>query len=235
MLPVVFTTAQQNIYIVSRAGGCDPAPTGQFAHQCPLCRRADLAGAMPPSPNVAPSQLANPPLPTNTPRASRLARPRFNCPPARPPERPTPPPRQLAPHAPYPGARSTAGRPLARDWGTEHRLWRVVAWASGCRGGLPRGSPCQGPHRKIPRRPGTHTTQRSYSHPCSIPQPRTVGPRSLLHRLTDPIWGVKVQNAVKVARNCCGGRFLYGAGPCTTKTPYKVGHLFEELSDILGT
>ena len=25
---------------------------------------------------------------------------------------------------------------------------------------------------------------------------------------------------------------MYGGGPCTTKTPYKVGHLFEWLSDI---
>ena len=58
---------------------------------------------------------------------------------------------------------------------------------------------------------------------------------SSLHRLTDPIWGVKMQNAVEVARNCSGGQFLYGGGPCTAKSPYKVGHFFEKLSDILGT
>ena len=132
-----------------------------------------------------------------------------------------------------PSAHQQAPGPLAGAMsphpGTGGLRTACSAW---WRGGLPRGSPCQGPHRKIRRRPGTHITQRSYSHPSAIPQPQTVGPRSLLHRLTDPIRGVKVQNAVKVARNCCGGRFLYGGGPCTTKTPYKVGHLFEKLSDI---
>ena len=140
------------------------------------------------------------------------------------------------PTPPSPGPRSTAGRPSSRGWGKGDRRWRMVAWGPACRGFLPQGSPCQGPHRKIPRHPGVpHATQRSHSCGPSLPQPRTVGPGSLLHRLTDPIWGVKMQNAVEVARNCSGGQFLYGGGPCTTKTPYKVGHLFEKLSDILGT
>jgi hypothetical protein len=181
------------------------------------------------------------------PRASRLALGRplrapaspplhFTCPPPRPPVRPTPPPRQLAPHAPLPRAAKHRRPPLARGWGRGDRRWRMVTWGPACRGVVPRGSPCQGPHRKIPRHAGIpHATQRSHSCGPSLPQPRTVGPGSLLHRLTDPIWGVKIQNAVEVAGNCSGGQFLYGGGPCTTKTPYKVGHFFEKLSDIWGT
>ena len=52
---------------------------------------------------------------------------------------------------------------------------------------------------------------------------------------TDPIGRVKMHTTVKVARNCSGGQFLYGGGTCTTKTPYKVGHLSQPLSDFLGT
>ena len=140
------------------------------------------------------------------------------------------------PTPPFPGPRSPAGRPSPRGWGRGDRRWRTVTWGPACRGVVPRGSPCQGPHRNIPRHPGTpHATRRGHSCGPSLPQPRTVGPGSLLHRLTDPIWGVKMQNAVEVARNCSGGQFLYGGGPCTAKSPYKVGHFFEKLSDILGT
>jgi hypothetical protein len=247
------------IYISCSRGRLRPRTNWPICPPMPInAHRAPGRTSPAPPPPSAPSQPANQPAiaprPPNHarqytpghragvrtpsgPRASCLARPS-------PPQLSTGPPAGAAnspaaptgaPCPPSLGHEAPPAAPSPRDWGTEDRLWRVVAWAAGCRGVLPRGSPCQGPHRKIPRRPGTHTTQRSQGHGSSIPQPRTVGPRSLLHKLTDPIWGVKIQNAVKVARNCCGGQFLYGGGPCTTKTPYKVGHLFEKLSDILGT
>jgi len=157
-------------------------------------------------------------------------------PPPHPPVRPTPPPRQLAPHAPLPRAAKPRRPPLAPGLGEGGPPVAHGYVEPACRGVVPRGSPCQGPHRNIPRHPGTpHATRRGHSCGPSLPQPRTVGPGSLLHRLTDPIWGVKMQNAVQVAGNCSGGQFLYGGGPCTAKSPYKVGHFFEKLSDILGT
>ena len=179
------------------------------------------------------------------PRASRLALGRPLRAPASPPPHPLHLTRRCGqlprranwrPTPPFPGPRSPAGRPSPRGWGRGDRRWRTVTWGPACRGVVPRGSPCQGPHRNIPRHPGTpHATRRGHSCGPSLPQPRTVGPGSLLHRLTDPIWGVKMQNAVQVAGNCSGGQFLYGGGPCTAKSPYKVGHFFEKLSDILGT
>ena len=151
-----------------------------------------------------------------------------------------------APPSP-PSLPTGASRPP--PWGAKHRRHPRRPGARGpgtassaglrgnrrARGVLLRGSPCQGPRRKIPRRPGIpHPTQRSHYRGPSIPQPRTIGSGSLLHRLTDHIWGVKMQNAVQVARKCCGGHFLYGGGLCTTISPYKVGHLFRTFGDILG-
>lgn len=52
---------------------------------------------------------------------------------------------------------------------------------------------------------------------------------------TDPILVIKLHTTVKVARNCSGGQLLYGGGTCTVKSPYKVGHLGQTLSDFLGT
>ncbi|KAJ5453279.1 hypothetical protein N7530_012873 [Penicillium desertorum] len=175
--------------------------------------------------------------PVRAPRASRLAR-RLRLPSTSPALHPARRCGQLPrranwrPTPPFPGPRSTAGRPSpgAGGGGTAGGAWLRGDRRAG--GVVPRGSPCQGPHRKIPRHAGIpHATQRSHSCGPSLPQPRTVGPGSLLHRLTDPIWGVKIQNAVEVARNCSGA-ILYGGGPCTTKTPYKVGHFFEKLGDI---
>ncbi|KAJ5860024.1 hypothetical protein N7534_005301 [Penicillium rubens] len=62
--------------------------------------------------------------------------------------RPTPPSqgREAPPAAPRPGA-----------GGRGDRRWRTVTWGPACRGVVPRGSPCQGPHRNIPRHPGTPT------------------------------------------------------------------------------
>ena len=77
-----------------------------------------------------------------------------------------------------------------------------------------------------------HPTQRSHCGEPSIPQTRTARPGSLLHKPTDPIWDVGMQIAVDLARNCSGGQFLAGGGPCTTRTPYKVGHFLKKLGDI---
>ncbi len=211
-----------------------------------LANRPTTPTAPPPSaPKTPPSQLANKPTnahhashvgvvwsgpPSNAPargrpEASPRARHPLQLPLAPSPEGRTPPLRQLAPLAPHRGPEAPPLGASPRDWGTGDRLRGVVAWAPRRRDCLPRESPCQGPHRKIPRRHGTlHATQRSHSRGPSIPQPRTVGPGSLLHILTDHIWGGGIQKAVKLARNCCGGQFLYEGGPCTTKSPYKLGH-----------
>ncbi|CAI7641475.1 unnamed protein product [Penicillium viridicatum] len=174
------------------------------------CRRHAPPGMVPPS---GPRTLGL------APRASRSRRPASTV--HRPVRRSGQLPRR-ANWRPMPPALGRGAPPAAPSPGTGGPRTACSAWwrgGRGRRGGLPRGPPCQGPHRKIPRRRGTHITQRSYSHPSSIPQPQTVGPKSLLHRLTDPIWGLKVQNAVKVARNCCGGRFLYGDGPSGVGPP----------------
>ncbi|KAJ5837244.1 hypothetical protein N7534_012138 [Penicillium rubens] len=198
----------------------------------------------PPKPRLPkPREGAPAPCVHPAPRASRSAarfarRLRLHLTPSTSPAgaRQLPPPRQLAPHAPPSQGREAppaAPRPGAGGGGPPVAHGYV---GTGVPGVVPRGSPCQGPHRNIPRHPGTpHATRRGHSCGPSLPQPRTVGPGSLLHRLTDPIWGVKMQNAVQVAGNCSGGQFLYGGGPCTAKSPYKVGHFFEKLSDILGT
>ncbi|KAJ5181017.1 hypothetical protein N7449_012568 [Penicillium cf. viridicatum] len=185
MLPVVFTAAQQNIYIVPRVG-LRPLSTGQSAHQCPLLRNA-------PPPICPPSQLAN--LPTNAYQCppTRLgapcrrqnprdgapvwppASPLFNCPPARPPERPTPPPRQLAPHAPLPGARSPAGGPLAPGLGD----WGPPVVRGGVGGGGTGGSYCEG-------HPARATTVRSPAAPtltqhnaATVTDPQSLSPGPL--------------------------------------------------------
>jgi hypothetical protein len=90
--------------------------------------------------------------------------------------------------APDPGARVPpamlrAPLSLAPGSGAEDRPWRVGPWAAGCRGVLLRGSPCQGPRRKIPRRPGTHAGL----------------------RIRDCGW--------VVLRECRGGGGSYGGGP----------------------
>ncbi|KAJ5453248.1 hypothetical protein N7530_012969 [Penicillium desertorum] len=185
----------------------------------PLLKRKVPPPCVHPGPRASRAGFASPPLhlPSTPPAGAANS-------PAAPTGAPRPPSqgREAPPAAPRPGL---------GEGGTAGGAWLRGDRRAG--GVVPRGSPCQGPHRKIPRHAGIpHATQRSHSCGPSLPQPRTVGPGSLLHRLTDPIWGVKIQNAVEVARNCSGGQFLYGGGPCTTKTPYKVGHFFEKLGDI---
>jgi hypothetical protein len=213
---------------------CPPEPTAAppVTSPAPTPLHSDGPVSSPPSKPPAPgppSRWAN----WRIPEPAISAAPGCASPPL---HLPSTPPRQLAAHAPLLRAAKHRRPPLAPGPGRGARRGRMAAWGPACRGVVPRGPPCQGPHRKIPRHPGIpHATQRSHSCEPSLPQPRTVGPGSLLHRLTDPIWGVKIQTAVEVARNCSGGQFLYEGGPCTTKTPYKVGHFFERLSDILGT
>lgn len=103
---------------------CDPRAqaierTGELVKSlCPApCPRA--LSSDPPArggPSTAPSigspgPRASGKVPSG-PRASPL-----QLPSARRPRRPTPPPRQLAPHAPSPGPRSTTGSPSPRGWG----------------------------------------------------------------------------------------------------------------------
>ena len=190
---------------------------------------------LPPRPPRAPNHAPGPPLPASEPPAGwcpRLARaPRFARPlsstahrsgrrtgqlPRRANWRPTPPSASRA----LPGARSTAGRPLAPGTGGLGTACGACRRGRrGCRGVLLRGPSCQGPHRKIPRAAPTLTQPNAatVTHPQSLRPGPLVGPRSLLHRLTDPIWGVKMQYTVKVARNCCGGQFLYGVARARQK------------------
>ncbi|KAJ5860006.1 hypothetical protein N7534_005283 [Penicillium rubens] len=199
----------------------------------PLQSPGSLSPGKVPPPRACTPRLA----PRARPPASRAGFASTSPPPPHPPVRPTPlaaptgaprPPsqgREAPPAAPRPGAGGggTAG-------GARLRGDRRAG------GSYREGHPARAPTVTSPRHPGTpHATRRGHSCGPSLPQPRTVGPGSLLHRLTDPIWGVKMQNAVQVAGNCSGGQFLYGGGPCTAKSPYKVGHFFEKLSDILGT
>src|SRR5213595_2995423 len=122
----------------ARGGDCDPVPTGQFAHQCPPMPTVPLGGPrrrhLPPVP--PPNRLISPPLPpdpptmpANTPRgtvpASEPPRglvPRAPLPPStvhRPARRSGQLPRRAnwRPMPPLPGARSTAGGPLAPGLG----------------------------------------------------------------------------------------------------------------------
>ncbi|KAJ5181023.1 hypothetical protein N7449_000007 [Penicillium cf. viridicatum] len=101
--------------------------------------------------------------------------PLFNCPPARPPERPTPPPRQLAPHAPLPGARSPAGGPLAPGLGD----WGPPVVRGGVGGGGTGGSYCEG-------HPARATTVRSPAAPtltqhnaATVTDPQSLSPGPL--------------------------------------------------------
>ncbi|KAJ5860020.1 hypothetical protein N7534_005297 [Penicillium rubens] len=237
-------------YQSPREGGPLRPPTPSRSANWRICKiaisSAPVAGLHRPlqSPgSLSPGKVPPPRACTPRARASRSAA-RFRAPASPPPHPSTSP----AGAANSPAAPTGAPRPLPRAAKPRRPPLAPGLGGGGTAGGARlrgdrraggsyrEGHPCQGPHRNIPRHPGTpHATRRGHSCGPSLPQPRTVGPGSLLHRLTDPIWGVKMQNAVQVAGNCSGGQFLYGGGPCTAKSPYKVGHFFEKLSDILGT
>ncbi|KAJ5186139.1 hypothetical protein N7472_011009 [Penicillium cf. griseofulvum] len=145
-------------------------------------------------PDMPPSKAPAPVPPGRCPRRPLRARvppPRISIALPRPPQRPSPPPRQLAP-LPPPSASPGPGKGAA----TRHRgpvapgpgdqrppaaRGRVGAGASG----LPtRGSPCQGPHSKIPRRPNMpHPTQRSHDGELQSPRP---GPFGQVRFYTNP-------------------------------------------------
>jgi hypothetical protein len=144
-----------------------PAPLSRRA----LFRPAGRRGLCPTRPPLqAPAQAH--PVTCPRPGASHVApRARLRltrlivCPPPRPPGRPTPPPRQLAPPVPLdlpgglarPLSRARDAPPAApapRAWRTEDcHPQRVAEWAPVRRDILLRGSPCQGPNRRIHRRP----------------------------------------------------------------------------------
>ena len=65
--------------------------------------------------------------------------------------------------------------------------------------------------------------------------PRTIGPGSPLHRLTDPNWVIAIHATVNGARFVKWGDSYYGGGPCHPFFPYKVGHLGRILGDFLRT
>jgi len=163
------------IYRLSGGAVCDPVPTGQSAHQCPLCPRGDLAGAMPPG-------MMPPGLVLRASRsAARCARPLFSYPPPRPPERPTPPPRQLAPHAPFPipppwgvKHRRRPPRPGARGLRTARGAW----WCGqrGAGGSCCEGHPARAPTVRSPAAPAfTHHNATTITDPQS-PSPGPLGP-----------------------------------------------------------
>ncbi|KAF4765670.1 hypothetical protein HAV15_003548 [Penicillium sp. str.  len=111
--------------------------------------------------------------------AARFARPLFNYPPPRPPERPTPPPRQLAPHAPPPSPSLGREAPPAGGpspgLGTEDCSWRVVVWAGGAGGSCCEGHP-GAPTVRSPAAPAfTHHNATTITDPQS-PSPGPLGP-----------------------------------------------------------
>ncbi|KAJ5453297.1 hypothetical protein N7530_012891 [Penicillium desertorum] len=122
-------------------------------------------GKVPPracTPGLAPRAPASPPL-------------HFTCPPPRPPVRPTPPPRQLAPHAPFPGPRSTAGRPSpgAGGGGTAGGAWLRGDRRAG--GSYREGHPARAPTVRSPAMPASLTQRNA----ATLADPHSLSPGPL--------------------------------------------------------
>ncbi|KAJ5451764.1 hypothetical protein N7530_012998 [Penicillium desertorum] len=148
-------------YPPPRRGGLFTDPPGEGA----------CSGAPPPSeaegapractPGLAPRAPASPPL-------------HFTCPPPRPPVRPTPPPRQLAPHAPFPGPRSTAGRPSpGAGGGTAGGAWLRGDRRAG--GSCREGHPARAPTVRSPAMPASLTQRNA----ATLADPRSLSPGPL--------------------------------------------------------
>ncbi|KAJ5453335.1 hypothetical protein N7530_012929 [Penicillium desertorum] len=163
-------------YPPPRRGGLFTDPPGGGAAEPPPPSKAEGAPRAC-TPGLAPRAPASPPL-------------HFTCPPPRPPVRP-PPAAPTGPR-PLPGPRSTAGRPSpgAGGRGAAGGAWLV---GTGVPGGRPARVTLPGP--PPPRSPAmpASLTQRNaatLADPRSL-SPEPSGPGRFLHRLTDPIWGVK--------------------------------------------
>ncbi|KAJ5859992.1 hypothetical protein N7534_005269 [Penicillium rubens] len=128
-----------------------PPPSRVFTD--PLQSPGSLSPGKVPPPRACTPRLA----PRARPPASRAGFASTSPPPPHPPVRPTPPPRQLAPHAPLPRAAKPRRPPLAPGLGGGGPPVAHGYVGTGVPGVVPRGSPCQGPHRNIPRHPGTPT------------------------------------------------------------------------------
>ncbi|KAJ5247930.1 hypothetical protein N7524_012532 [Penicillium chrysogenum] len=112
----------------------DPQPFGELAN---------LPGSLSPG-KVPPPRACTPRLaPRARPPASRAGFASTSPPPPHPPVRPTPPPRQLAPHAP--------------GLGEGDRRWRTVTWGPACRGSYREGHPARDPTVTSPAIPAPPT------------------------------------------------------------------------------
>ncbi|KAJ5186163.1 hypothetical protein N7472_011003 [Penicillium cf. griseofulvum] len=144
----------------------------------PLALPMDLPmdGALP---DMPPSKAPAPVPPGRCPRRPLRARvppPRISIALPRPPQRPSPPPRQLAPlppHRPHPalekGPRRATVGPSPRDRGTSDRLQRVVGWAPVRRGFLREGHPARAPTVRSPAAPTCLTQHNAATMASSNP------------------------------------------------------------------
>ncbi|KAJ5837249.1 hypothetical protein N7534_012143 [Penicillium rubens] len=146
-----------------REGGPLRPPTPSRSANWRICKIA--ISSAPSRPRLPkPREGAPAPCVHPAPRASRSAarfarRLRLHLTPSTSPAGAASSPRRAnwRPHAPpFPGPRSPAGRPSPRGWGGGPPVAHGYV-GTGVPGVVPRGSPCQGPHRNIPRHPGTPT------------------------------------------------------------------------------
>ncbi|KAJ5741213.1 uncharacterized protein N7511_011558 [Penicillium nucicola] len=139
---------------------------------------------------------------------------------------------------PLPGPRRAPGgpRPGASDPGDPTRGGGLLEDHRGDVGAHPAGPPLHGLTREsllLPRH-SKHPAP-STGHGSSSRQPRTNGPGSPLHRLTDPIWGIEIHATVNGASFGSWGTLLLGRGPCHPVFPYKVGHFSKTFCVFLRT
>ncbi|KAJ5837231.1 hypothetical protein N7534_012125 [Penicillium rubens] len=128
----------------------DPQPFGELAN---------LPGSLSPG-KVPPAPCVHP-----APRASRSAarfarRLRLHLTPSTSPAgaASSPPPRQLAPHAPpSQGREAPPAAPSPRGWGRGDRRWRTVTWGPACRGSYREGHPARAPTVTSPAIPAPPT------------------------------------------------------------------------------
>ncbi|KAJ5761704.1 uncharacterized protein N7511_005086 [Penicillium nucicola] len=182
--------------------------------------KAPLPRAVHPSPPLIPGALSPP---GHLAKSSAPAN--WRPPPVTTPG-PSPGPRR-APGGPRPGASDPGGPYPWRGLLEDHR---------GDVGAHPAGPPLHGLTREsllLPRH-SKHPAP-STGHGSSSRQPRTNGPGSPLHRLTDPIWGIEIHATVNGASFGSWGTLLLGRGPCHPVFPYKVGHFSKTFCVFLRT
>ncbi|KAJ5458782.1 hypothetical protein N7530_010726 [Penicillium desertorum] len=147
-------------YPPPRRGGLftdPPGGGGLLQSPPPLLKRKVPPRAC--TPGLAPRAPASPPL-------------HFTCPPPRPPVRPTPPPRQLAPHAPFPGPRSTAGRPRPGPGGGGPPVAHGYVGDRRAGGSYREGHPARAPTVRSPAMPASLTQRNA----ATLADPHSLSP-----------------------------------------------------------